>query len=55
LRIDGSSQARMPDGTGGEVFVRMTPLRGQRGIITLGDARRAAAESDIGPRLRDGM
>ena len=39
----------------GEVFVRMIPQLEPRGIITLGDARRAAAESGIGRRLRDGM
>jgi DNA polymerase III epsilon subunit family exonuclease len=35
-----------------ELLVVMIPLLQQRGIVTLGDARRAAAESEVAKRLR---
>lgn len=34
-----------------EVLVRMLPLLAERGIVTLGDARRAAAASDLTQRI----
>ncbi len=34
-----------------EVMVRMLPLLAQRGIVTLGDARRASAQTEVAKRL----